>query len=1782
MSSIQLGIKISADGSKAILTLNQVAGATKLVGSSNSYASTELKRMTADLMRQSDAARQSARAMAEAQAAAKSAESSFSGLGTAIGLVTSVMSGRELYGIIAEYDRLNASLKTVTGSTQTAVAVMDGLKQFARETPYELSQVTEAFIRLRSMGLDASMESMRSMGNTASAMGKPLMQFIEAVADASTNEFERLKEFGIKAKQEGDQVTFTFQGVETTVQKSATAIQEYLLQLGRTKFAGGMVDQMNTVDGALSNVRDSFSQLVDTIGNLGVRDALKKGFAGVTEFLDQLRRDIESVHGMGTSGAKANLENQIAMYRNIVDRLSRGGADVTIGIGSNDAAMGRSKSLEDAKTKLAELEKQLASLNGEIARTTETAKSASRSAGSGAGGVSTPLGIAQQFQGMTERGNAEALTRFLNEHSGTVFNNLTVPWCARFVNASLDKAGIKGTGSAAARSFETFGKGIWQRGMSKDALADVQPGDIAVFTRKGGGHVGFIKAIDPSKGLLEILGGNQSNAVSVAKRSMQDLLAVRRPIAPGTKGEYEDFDKFTKRSEKEQKDAQREAEKRLKDSTQRYIANLDDQAKAAQRQAEVAISGIDNQISALDRERDAWDKNQQDKLDAAKGSYDAMAQLEAERAATLQDYAGRELGLIQKQFDARKQAMDAAASAFRKQLTNPNLTDDEERRAKQSLADVQADLVKLANEREQAEAKAGQAAIDANRGGMELAQKQRDFIAGVNAELAYQTQLYAALKAAKEQGATPQQLDIMATVSGQMRDAGQSVSAQELLALEPLLTKLEEIKQKKQELLGVDQQVREEQLRINQAFQEATDQARLFAQQATEAFGQFGDSIGQMVVGIAQFGQQSMQVQRDMQDDLEKLRKSGKSTPEKEAAIQMKAATKSAQYQISLYGDISEAAAGFFEEGSKGYASLSLASKAFRAFEMAMAVQSAVQQITSNAQVLFSDTARTTAETTNAAIRGQAKAAEAVANQGSGGDPYSAFPRMAAMAAIMAALGFGVLGAVAGGSSKTASAAERQKMAGTGTVWGDSSAQSDSIAGSLDMLRDNSNTDLSYSAAMVASLRNIEQGIAGLTNSIIAGVSPQVNPGQLGSSKLFAGSLFSSVKKEISDYGIKDIPQTIAQIIKEGFAGQVYTDIKRTTKIFGMTIGESVKTQLSELDGTVAAAFTSTIKSVVANIGVVGNNLGINAASFKRKLDNFVVDLGNISLKGLSGQEITDTLNATFGKLSDELMAAAIPGLGKFRQAGEGYAKTAVRVADGLNRATGELERLGITAISYKEIANKQGDVAAEIIRQSIATAEAGSSIGKFIEVADGAAEDLIDAYKQLTKARTIFLTAGIDTSGITQAMTNAAGGVSAFLSSMEDFRDSFLTDNEKLIGGWQDMASEFTKLGLKMPTTNDEFKALVKGIDTSTEAGQKLFGRVVALSSSFADLTSAMDDAKGALQDAYDTAKEQAQSLRDYLNSLQTGNQANGSLQDRYSAAKRQYEETLAKANTGDQAAIDALQGTASTFLDLSRQMFGSTAAYTADLQKVEAGMGSLATSIDNQVAAAEEQYAWLKANTDALVGLAEAMRAYETTMAKVNGIQSSQTGKGVGDANDQNNADAAARQALAERQRVADLYENQLNDMVRELRQAQENGNTRKIKELKASIAWLEGQVNASAQNLFALWTGKKFDVQLRAKGGYTPPGLTLVGEQGPELVNFTRPAQVYTAQQTREALSGMDSSRLEARISALEATIEANLSAGIKVDQSGYRALLAELQAIRSEMSEQTRAQKLKSAA
>jgi hypothetical protein len=238
----------------------------------------------------------------------KEIDDGFMGMGNAANMATAKLAGFAA-GLLsvgqaasfmvranADMQRLSAMLEVATGSAGSAATAMSQLQSFAAETPFTLGQVTEAYIKLKNLGLDPSTEALRSFGNTSAAMGKDIMQFIEAVADAATGEFERLKEFGIKTSTEGDKVKFTFQGVTTTVQNTAQAITGYLRGLGDESgvFAGSMAKQMDTIDGKLSNLDDAASRLATTLGKMGFNAAFIKTLDYLTNTMSGMAAVLQS------------------------------------------------------------------------------------------------------------------------------------------------------------------------------------------------------------------------------------------------------------------------------------------------------------------------------------------------------------------------------------------------------------------------------------------------------------------------------------------------------------------------------------------------------------------------------------------------------------------------------------------------------------------------------------------------------------------------------------------------------------------------------------------------------------------------------------------------------------------------------------------------------------------------------------------------------------------------------------------------------------------------------------------------------------------------------------------------------------------------------------------------------------------------------------------------------------------------------------------------------------------------------------------------------------------------------------------------------------------------------------------------------------------------------------------------------------------------------------------------------------------------------------------------
>ncbi|MGA1850463.1 tape measure protein [Sphingobium sp. HT1-2] len=224
---------------------------------------------------------------------------SFAGLGglavaggvAAIGAAI-VAVGTAVTSATAQVQAYKASLTTIIGDTEKAGLAFDALADFAQRTPFTLDEAVNGFVKLSALGLKPSEEAMTSYGNTAAAMGKSLEQMVEAVADASTSEFERLKEFGIKSKQEGDKVSFTFQGVTTQVGNNAADIQKYLIGIGNTQFAGGMDRQAQTIGGAIAALGDQIFILFAKIGQGGfasgmtkILDGISSGIAAITPLL---------------------------------------------------------------------------------------------------------------------------------------------------------------------------------------------------------------------------------------------------------------------------------------------------------------------------------------------------------------------------------------------------------------------------------------------------------------------------------------------------------------------------------------------------------------------------------------------------------------------------------------------------------------------------------------------------------------------------------------------------------------------------------------------------------------------------------------------------------------------------------------------------------------------------------------------------------------------------------------------------------------------------------------------------------------------------------------------------------------------------------------------------------------------------------------------------------------------------------------------------------------------------------------------------------------------------------------------------------------------------------------------------------------------------------------------------------------------------------------------------------------------------------------------------------
>lgn len=139
------------------------------------------------------------------------------------------------------------------------------------------------------------------------------------------------------------------------------------------------------------------------------------------------------------------------------------------------------------------------------------------------------LDIARANLGLREapgKANNPKVVAFYAEAGHPEIKSDETAWCAAFVGACLKRADYPNTGDLTARSYLKYGK----------ALDEPQEGCIVVLKRGHStwqGHVGF--CVGWTSRTVKILGGNQSDAVTIASFPMSQVLGYRWPVEPTRK-----------------------------------------------------------------------------------------------------------------------------------------------------------------------------------------------------------------------------------------------------------------------------------------------------------------------------------------------------------------------------------------------------------------------------------------------------------------------------------------------------------------------------------------------------------------------------------------------------------------------------------------------------------------------------------------------------------------------------------------------------------------------------------------------------------------------------------------------------------------------------------------------------------------------------------------------------------------------------------------------------------------------------------------------------------------------------------------------------------------------------------------------------------------------------------------------------------------------------------------------------------------------------------------------
>jgi hypothetical protein len=189
---------------------------------------------------------------------------------SAVGYALKEVAGKAIDATV-KYQNYEAVLTTSFGNSGKAKAAMDNIIGFAATTPFQVDELTQAYVRLRNRGFNPTLETLTSIGDLAASQGKDFMQVTEAILDAPQKQFIRLQEalgVDVQTLTKTNQLKFVGLGQTKIIKDDPEEIKKTVLEFAKMKgIMGSMNSISKTTGGQLSNLEDNFDILYKTIGD---------------------------------------------------------------------------------------------------------------------------------------------------------------------------------------------------------------------------------------------------------------------------------------------------------------------------------------------------------------------------------------------------------------------------------------------------------------------------------------------------------------------------------------------------------------------------------------------------------------------------------------------------------------------------------------------------------------------------------------------------------------------------------------------------------------------------------------------------------------------------------------------------------------------------------------------------------------------------------------------------------------------------------------------------------------------------------------------------------------------------------------------------------------------------------------------------------------------------------------------------------------------------------------------------------------------------------------------------------------------------------------------------------------------------------------------------------------------------------------------------------------------------------------------------------------------------